>query len=225
MSPFPLNDILAAYASGLFPMADSAEAEEFFWYDPPLRGQLSITDLHIPARLKKSVLAGPYDVRIDTAFEEVLNGCAAATDDRPKTWINKGIRDLFMELHCAGFAHSVECWKDGALAGGLYGLAIGGFFSGESMFSRKRDASKVALVHLCARLSRGGFSLLDTQFINDHLRQFGAYEISRESYRRQLREAVGRAGDFALKGLTEPEVIASYLIEKQGLSNFISQKS
>lgn len=214
MSSLSLNDILAAYAAGLFPMADSAEAEEFFWYDPPLRGQLSISNLHVPARLKKTVLGSLYDVCIDTAFEKVIDGCAAATDDRPKTWINKGIRDLFMDLHHAGFAHSVECWKDGNLAGGLYGLAIGGFFSGESMFSKERGASKVALVHLCARLSRGGFTLLDTQFMNDHLKQFGAYEISRESYLRELKSAVRVAADFYPKGLSEGESVRRYLLEK-----------
>ena len=212
-----LSDILTAYSCGLFPMADSAEAEEFYWYDPPLRGQLSIDNLHVPARLKKTVLAETYDVRIDTDFEGVIDGCAAATGQRPKTWINKGIKDLFMELHRAGYAHSVECWKDGKLAGGLYGLAIGGFFSGESMFSRKRDASKVALVHLCARLSRGGFTLLDTQFMNDHLCQFGAYEIPRESYLKLLQPALKVDGNFPLSNLhklIERDLAASYLIDK-----------
>lgn len=209
-----LDDVLRAYASGLFPMADSAEDEEFFWYDPPLRGQLPILGLHVPSRLKKTVLSNKYDVRIDTDFEGVIDGCAAATDNRPKTWINKGIKDLFMDMHSAGFAHSVECWQGGNLAGGLYGLAIGGFFSGESMFSKERDASKVALVHLCARLKAGGFTLLDTQFMNDHLQQFGAYEVPRESYLKHLRTAAALKADFGAQGLTEMELIASYLLEK-----------
>lgn len=198
MTSLSISDILTAYSCGLFPMADSAEAEEFYWYDPPLRGQLSIPALHVPARLKKTVLSGIYDVRVDTAFEAVIDGCAAATDNRPKTWINRAIKDLFMDLHSAGYAHSVECWKDGSLAGGLYGLAIGGFFSGESMFSRQRNASKVALVHLCARLHKGGFTILDTQFMNDHLRQFGAYEVPRETYLVQLQSALRADGDFLL---------------------------
>ena len=214
MTALSIDDIIAAYSCGLFPMADSAEAEEFYWYDPPLRGQLSIPDLHVPERLKKTVLNGIYGVHIDTNFEGVIDGCAAATDQRPKTWINQGIKDSFMALHRAGYAHSVECWKDGALAGGLYGLAIGGFFSGESMFSRRKNASKVALVHLCARLQRGGFTILDTQFMNDHLRQFGAYEIPRESYLQRLRPALSAQGDFLLKAenppLTERELLQQY---------------
>lgn len=215
MTPLSIRDILAAYASGLFPMADSAEAEEFFWYDPPLRGQLPIDNLHIPFRLKKTVLSGVYDVCIDTSFESVIDSCAECREIRPKTWINRGIRDLFVDLHRAGYAHSVECWNDGKLAGGLYGLSIGGFFSGESMFSRQRDASKVALVHLCARLHRGGFRLLDTQFLNDHLRQFGAYEIPRESYLQLLPTAIAATADFDQAGLTEADLVAGYLIDNK----------
>jgi len=180
-----------------------------------LRGQLSIENLHIPARLKRTVLSDIYDVRIDTAFADVIDGCASYTDERPKTWINKGIRDLFISLHQSGYAHSIECWQDGVLKGGLYGLALGGFFSGESMFSRARDASKVALVHLCARLHKGGFKILDTQFTNDHLDQFGVYEITREEYLMKLQPVLSIQSDFLLENIspapTERALIRDYL--------------
>lgn len=195
-------------------MADDSGSEEFYWYDPPQRGQLSIEKLHIPARLQRRVLQEPYEIRVDTAFADVIKACAAAVDNRPQTWINDGIRDLFTELHKAGHAHSIECWQDNKLVGGLYGLAIGGFFSGESMFSRKKDASKIALVHLCARLWKGGFSLLDTQFINDHLLQFGAYEVPREDYLSKLQDAVARPARFQIPQLTEQELVSLYCKEK-----------
>lgn len=198
----------------MFPMADSADAPEFFWYDPPQRTQIPIKDLHIPKRLLRTVRQSVYEVRVDTAFEAVIDACAESTENRPKTWINGDIRAIFIALHGKGFAHSVECWKDGVLTGGVYGLAIGGFFSGESMFSRRRDASKVALVHLCARLWRGGFTMLDAQFMNDHLRQFGAYEIPRDSYQEKLQAALPRQGNFMLNELTECDLMATYLSDK-----------
>ena len=157
MNDLTPDDVINAYKCGLFPMAESRETDIYHWYDPPYRGQLSIENLHIPARLRRTALQFPYEVKVDTAFAQVIDGCAQAAVDRPQTWINKGIRGLFMDLHQAGYAHSVEAWQSGALAGGLYGLAIGGAFMGESMFSRARDASKIALVHLCARLWRGGW--------------------------------------------------------------------
>jgi leucyl/phenylalanyl-tRNA--protein transferase len=209
-----LIDVLNAYCAGMFPMADSADAQEFFWYDPPQRTQIPIKDLHIPKRLLRTVRQGVYEVRVDTAFEVVIGACAKSTENRPKTWINEGIREIFITLHEKGFAHSVECWKDGTLVGGVYGLAIGGFFSGESMFSRQRDASKVALVHLCARLWRGGFTVLDAQFMNDHLRQFGAYEISRDSYLNRLQTALPKDTNFVLKELTESNLVETYLSDK-----------
>jgi leucyl/phenylalanyl-tRNA--protein transferase len=185
-----LEDILRAYANGLFPMADSADDPEIYWYDPPLRGQLSIASLHVPRRLRRTALGAPYEVRVDTAFATVIDCCAAATDARPKTWINPTIRDIFVDLHLAGFAHSVECWRGATLVGGVYGLALGGAFCGESMFSTATDASKIALLHLCARLWRGGFTVLDTQFTNPHLEQFGIVEIPRNEYRARLRAAL-----------------------------------
>lgn len=211
------ENILEAYCCGLFPMADSREDNTFHWYDPVLRGQLSITGLHIPKRLRKTVLAAPYDIRIDTAFAATIDGCAEKANDRPETWINKPIRDLFIALHKAGYAHSVEAWHEEKLVGGLYGLAIGGAFFGESMFSRTRDASKICLVHLCARLWKGGFTLLDTQFINDHLLQFGAYEIPRNEYLEKLQKAVAQKADFLLQNgptLSEQDLILSYLSER-----------
>lgn len=208
-----LDDILTAYRHGLFPMAESRTSQLFYWYDPPWRGQLSIDRLHIPARLRRTVLRCPYQVKTDTAFEAVIDGCAEKAQDRPETWINKGIRDLFIALHQAGHAHSVEVWDQDRLAGGLYGLALGGAFMGESMFSRRRDTSKIALVHLCARLWKGGFTVLDTQYTNPHLDQFGVYEISRQDYRQRLEKALNIEGDFALSGVSEQALVEDYLTQ------------
>jgi len=194
-SPFDLTPaiLLRAYALGLFPMAESAEAGELFWYDPERRGILPLEGFHVPRRLRRTVRRGVFEVRADTAFREVMEACATA---RPTTWINAEILRLYGDLHRFGHAHSVECWRDGALVGGLYGVSLGAAFFGESMFSRVPDASKVALVHLVARLRRGGFSLLDTQFVTEHLSQFGAMEMPRDDYRRLLDEAVTVAADF-----------------------------
>ena len=206
-----IADVLNGYACGLFPMADSRTSPEFHWYDPPMRGQLSIPALHIPKKLLKTVRQAPYDIRIDTAFEDVIDGCAETAADRPETWINQGIRDLFVALHRAGFAHSVEAWDGDKLVGGLYGLAIGGAFMGESMFSRADDASKVALVHLCARLWKGGYSILDTQFTNPHLEQFGIYEVSRNEYRAILAQCLYDQPDFQLENISESALVKDYL--------------
>ena len=206
-----IADVLNGYACGLFPMADSRTSAEFHWYDPPMRGQLSIPALHIPKKLLKTVRQAPYDIRIDTAFEAVIDACAETVADRPETWINQAIRDLFVALHHAGFAHSVESWDGDKLVGGLYGLAIGGAFMGESMFSRADDASKVALVHLCARLWKGGYSILDTQFTNPHLEQFGIYEVSRNEYRTKLAQCLYDQPDFQLENITESALINDYL--------------
>lgn len=206
-----IADVLNGYACGLFPMADSRTSPEFHWYDPPMRGQLSIPALHIPKKLLKTVRQAPYDIRIDTAFEDVIDGCAETAADRPETWINQGIRDLFVALYRAGFAHSVEAWDGDKLVGGLYGLAIGGAFMGESMFSRADDASKVALVHLCARLWKGGYSILDTQFTNPHLEQFGIYEVSRNEYRAILAQCLYDQPDFQLENISESALVKDYL--------------
>jgi len=211
-SPSDLELVLAAYAHGLFPMAEATDAPEFHWYDPPARGQLSIENLQIPARLARTVQHFPYRVSINQDFAAVIAGCAAPGAGRAQSWINPGISELFTALHWAGFAHSVECRdQSGTLVGGLYGLALGGAFMGESMFSRARDASKVALVHLCARLWHAGFTVLDTQFINDHLLQFGAYEISRADYRQRLASALMIRADFSAAEISEPALIRAYL--------------
>jgi leucyl/phenylalanyl-tRNA---protein transferase len=206
-----IQDVLNAYRNGLFPMADSAGEEAFYWYDPPMRGQLSIEKLHVPARLRRTVLQFPCEIRIDTAFAAVMDACAEETEGRQKTWINGGIKRLFIELHEAGHAHSIECWQGEELAGGLYGLAIGSVFCGESMFSRATDASKIALVHLCARLWKGGFGVLDTQYVNDHLLQFGVYEIPRDKYLIKLDNHGRDEADFGLKGVEERDLVKAYL--------------
>jgi len=208
--------ILDAYRHGLFPMAYSGESAHINWVCPEMRGQLSIPDLHIPRSLLKTLRRGPYEVCVNRDFAGVITECAVTDDSRPETWINDSIRSVFVDLHQHGHAHSVECWQDGDLVGGLYGLAIGGAFFGESMFSRARDASKIALVHLAARLWRGGFSLLDTQFTNDHLEQFGVYEVAHEEYVVQLNAAVKIESDFALEGLGEQEILAEYLAGRGG---------
>jgi leucyl/phenylalanyl-tRNA--protein transferase len=185
--------LLRAYRIGLFPMAEGAEDNDLFWVDPDMRGIMPLRALHIPRSLRK-ILKKPWDIRVDTAFADVMQGCAASTEKRPETWINREIYSLFCDLHTLGHAHSVEVWQDDQLVGGLYGLHIGGVFFGESMFSRAPNASKVAFVDLIHRLNHSGFALLDTQFLNDHLRQFGAIEIPRESYKTLLSHAVDQSG-------------------------------
>ncbi|HTK85901.1 MAG TPA: leucyl/phenylalanyl-tRNA--protein transferase [Patescibacteria group bacterium] len=202
----PLEMVLDAYSRGLFPMAESADAETFAWYEAPLRGVLSIDNLHVSRRLRRTVLGGAFEIGVDTDFLGVINGCAAPAEKRANTWINRGIRDLFVRLHEEGHAHSLECWQNGKLVGGVYGLAIGGVFCGESMFSQARDASKVALVHLCARLQRGGFELFDAQLVNPHLRQFGIQEVPRDQYMAMLRAALPIHADFRLNGYPGDEM-------------------
>jgi leucyl/phenylalanyl-tRNA---protein transferase len=184
--------LLQAYASGVFPMAETAGSEELFWVDPKRRGIIPLDGLHVSRRLARSFLREDFDVRLDHAFPAVVDACA----ERPETWINDPIRRLYGELHRMGHAHSVEIWRDGALAGGLYGVALGAAFFGESMFSRRRDASKFALIALVARLNAGGFRLLDTQFVTDHLASLGAVEIGRAAYHRLLDAAVPRPARF-----------------------------
>lgn len=190
--------ILRAYACGIFPMAASREDPTLYWVDPPERGIFPLDGFHAPKSLIKTVRKQVFEVRINSDFAGVMAGCAEATPNRPDTWINEQIVSLFTRLHDYGLAHSVECWRDGQLVGGLYGLALGGAFFGESMFSRQTDASKVALCHLIARLRRGGFSLLDTQFITDHLTRFGAIEIKKQDYHARLARAMEQTGDFSI---------------------------
>lgn len=182
--------ILGAYAAGIFPMAADAEDEDLQWYDPDPRGILPLQGFHLSRRLMRTVLSGRFEVSVDQDFPGVMKACAAPAPGREETWINGEIFRLFCALHDMGYAHSVECRKEGVLVGGLYGVALGGAFFGESMFSRATDASKVALVHLVARLRLGGFVVLDTQFGTDHLARFGGQEIPAADYKARLEQAV-----------------------------------
>lgn len=182
--------MLRAYRHGLFPMAETREGDRLYWLDPERRGVLPLNGFHLSKRLLRTVLSGPYEVSADRDFAAVIAGCARAAPGREDTWINTQIERLFNELHRMGCAHSVETWLGGALVGGLYGVSLGGVFFGESMFSTARDASKVALVHLVARMRLSGYRLLDTQFVTAHLAQFGAEEIPREDYKVRLAAAV-----------------------------------
>jgi leucyl/phenylalanyl-tRNA---protein transferase len=182
--------LLHAYAAGIFPMAEAADDPEVFWVDPEQRGVLPLENFHLPRRLRRTLRRDVFDVRCDSAFEAVLRGCSEPAADRPQTWINDEIVRLYTALFRLGHAHSIETWYEGELVGGLYGVALGGAFFGESMYSRMADASKVALAHLVARLRLGGFRLLDTQFVTEHLQQFGAVEIPRALYRRRLAAAL-----------------------------------
>jgi leucyl/phenylalanyl-tRNA---protein transferase len=188
--------LLRAYAAGIFPMAESAEDPELFWVDPERRGVLPLEQFHLPRRLRRTLRNGRFAVACDIDFAAVIRACAEPTAERPKTWINDAIIELYTALQRQGFAHSVEVRHEGELVGGLYGVSLGGAFFGESMFSRMTDASKIALAHLVARLRIGGFQLLDTQFLTAHLARFGAVEISRATYRRRLDRALAAAAYF-----------------------------
>jgi leucyl/phenylalanyl-tRNA--protein transferase len=196
MDEFGPRELLACYARGVFPMADAREDSRVFLIDPERRGVIPLERFHVSHRLARRVRGDPFTVKVDTAFPSVVAACAQAAPGRLETWINEPIERLYVRLHELGYAHSVECWADGELAGGLYGVAVQGAFFGESMFSRRTDASKVALVHLVARLVSGGFVLLDTQFLTEHLARFGAEEIPRREYHRRLARAMRVEGDF-----------------------------
>jgi len=206
--------LLEAYRQGLFPMAYNSGSPVIHWVCPEMRGQLSITDMHIPRSLRKAVRKAVKDpsveIKIDTAFEEVIAACGESTPDRPETWINSSIERAFIEMHKKGHAHSIEFWHEGILKGGLYGLELGGAFCGESMFSRYTNASKIALVHLAARLWKGGFEILDTQFTNEHLEQFGVYEVSHNDYIERLSLATSKHANYMLEGISEASLIADY---------------
>jgi len=188
--------IIRAYQAGIFPMAETAESDDLFWVSPQERGIIPLDGFHVSRSLAKLVRTGPWQVTIDTDFEGVIDGCATFGTDRESTWINPAIRRLYGQLFARGICHTVEVRVDGELVGGLYGLSLGGAFFGESMFHRKTGASKVALVHLVRRLNAGGYRLLDTQFMTDHLRSFGGIEISREDYELRLADALRYQGDF-----------------------------
>lgn len=184
--------LLNAYAAGVFPMADSADDPEIYLVDPAFRGVIPFESFHVSRSLAKTIRRRAFEVTVNRCFEDVLDGCAA----REETWINAKIRALYTSLHEFGYAHSVEVWMEGELAGGLYGVTLGGAYFGESMFSARRDGSKIALVYLMARLRAGGYTLVDTQFVTEHLRGFGAVEITRSAYHRRLAAALDRDADF-----------------------------
>jgi leucyl/phenylalanyl-tRNA---protein transferase len=188
--------LLQAYRIGVFPMGERRDDPKLYWLDPRLRAVLPLDGFHLPKRLARTVRQGMFEVTADGDFTEVMRACAEPRPGHPESWINEPILDLYGELFRRGHAHSIECRRAGELVGGLYGVSVGAAFFGESMFSRERDASKVALVHLVARLIRGGFRLLDCQFMTEHLRSFGAIEMPREEFRVLLAEAVERTASF-----------------------------
>ena len=188
--------LLKAYAVGMFPMAESADDPNLFWIEPEWRGVIPLDGFRVPRRLARTVRKDGFDMRVDTDFYGVVDGCATPAPGREKTWINATIRKLYGELFRRGHCHTVESWQDGRLVGGLYGVSVGGAFFGESMFSTVTDASKVALVHLVARLRAGGYRLLDTQFVTDHLARFGTTEIPKRIYGQRLAAALATQGDF-----------------------------
>jgi leucyl/phenylalanyl-tRNA--protein transferase len=188
--------LLRAYTCGIFPMAKHADDPTLYWVEPEMRGILPLDDVHVPQRLARSIRQGKFDVTVDTDFAGVIDGCAAARPGRSVTWINQPIRYLYGELFRLGHCHTVETWSGGHLVGGLYGVSLGAVFFGESMFSTESDASKVALIHLAARLIYGGYKLLDTQFITSHLQQFGAREISQKDFQHLLSDALEVEADF-----------------------------
>ena len=188
--------LLKAYMCGIFPMAESADDPALYWIEPQHRGILPLDAVHVPRRLARSLRTSPFKVKVDTDIEAVIDGCAASRPGRRSTWINERIRILYRELFELGHCHTVEVWDCERLVGGLYGVAVSGAFFGESMFSRARDASKIALVHLAARLAHGGFILLDTQFVTEHLRQFGTVEVNRDEFHHLLEQALKVDANF-----------------------------
>ncbi len=196
MEDFTAEDLIACYRRGVFPMADARHDSRIFLVDPARRGVLPLEGFHVARRLARTVRSDRFEVRIDTAFSAVIEACAAPRSGRRETWINGPIQTLFCDLNARGLAHSIECWRDQRLVGGLYGIGLAAAFFGESMFSLERDASKVALVHLLARLRLGGFDLLDAQFTTEHLEQFGVIEISRALYQQRLVAALAKPADL-----------------------------
>ena len=196
--------LLKAYACGIFPMAESADDPALYWIEPERRGIIPLDKFHVPDRLARTVRSESYTIVVDHDFDAVIAGCAQPAPGRARTWINARIHNLYRKLYERGDCHTVEAYKDGKLAGGLYGVSLGRAFFGESMFHSERDASKVALVHLVARLKAGRYRLLDTQFVTDHLRTFGATEVSRPAYHKLLDAALVGEGDFGALPLDRP---------------------
>ncbi len=196
MIKFSPELVLKAYACGVFPMSERKDDPSVFWVDPDWRGVIPLDAFHLPRRLARTVRSGKFQVTVNRDFNQVIRKCAESTPKRTESWINGGIVEVYNELHYQGNAHSIECWHGKNLVGGLYGVSLGAAFFGESMFSRERDASKVALVHLVDRLRAGGYALLDTQFVTPHLSNFGAIEVPRGTYLEQLRAALEREATF-----------------------------
>jgi leucyl/phenylalanyl-tRNA---protein transferase len=196
--------LLKAYACGIFPMAESADDPALYWIEPDMRGIIPLEGFHLSARLKRTVRTTPFTVWIDRDFDAVIDGCAEAKPDRARTWINDRIRKIYRSLFERGHCHSVEVYDGEALVGGLYGVSLGRAFFGESMFHRARDASKIALVHLVARLRAGGYRLLDTQYVTDHLKTFGAVEVGKKRYHRLLEDALIGEADFGALATDRP---------------------
>jgi leucyl/phenylalanyl-tRNA---protein transferase len=196
--------LLKAYACGIFPMAESADDPALYWIEPDMRGIIPLEGFHIPARLKRTVRVTPFTVRVDRDFDAVIEGCAEAKADRARTWINRRIRKIYRNLFDRGRCHTIEVYDGERLVGGLYGVSLGRAFFGESMFHRERDASKIALVHLVARLRVGGYRLLDTQYVTEHLRIFGTVEVPKRRYHRLLEEALAGDADFAALAIERP---------------------
>ena len=196
--------LLKAYACGIFPMAENAEDPALYWIEPELRGIIPLETFHVPSRLARTIRAEPFTVVCNRDFEAVIDGCAEPGPGRSRTWINGRIRKLYRKLYDIGHCHTVEVYDGNALVGGLYGVSLCRTFFGESMFHRARDASKIALVHLVARLRAGGFKLLDTQFVTPHLKTFGATEVQRRHYHKLLSDALTGEADFAVFPLAAP---------------------
>jgi leucyl/phenylalanyl-tRNA--protein transferase len=188
--------IIRAYRAGIFPMAEDASSTDLFWVSPEMRGIIPLDGFQLSTSLRKAIRKSPFTIRVDTDFPGVIEGCATVGTDRDSTWINASIRAVYGELFRRGVCHTVEVWDGEALVGGLYGLAIGGAFFGESMFHRRTNASKMAMAHLVERLNAGGFVLLDTQFVTDHLASLGGIEIPREDYEERLADALEHTGDW-----------------------------
>jgi len=195
-SALSVEQLLSAYAAGIFPMADTRHSRNFYWVEPEWRGIIPLNGFHIPRRLQSLLRQQPFDIFCNRDFAGVIKACAAPTPKRPETWINKVIKEAYQQLYEAGHAYSVECWQNGQLVGGVYGVSLGSAFFGESMFSLVPNSSKVALCHLALRLRLGGYSLLDTQFLTNHLKQFGGIEIAQAAYLKLLSESLQKTAQF-----------------------------
>lgn len=204
---FGPTELLDCYRRGVFPMADARDDPRLFLVDPDLRGVLPLDGFHLSKSLRKTIRRDEFEIRVDTNFSRVMELCAESAPDRPNTWINTPILNLYASLHRAGHAHSVEAWRDGEMVGGLYGVSLKAAFFGESMFSRATDASKVALAHLVARLKAGGYRLLDTQFVTSHLETFGVEEVPREEFHQRLREALQHDAEFGTQTYNGDQVV------------------